>query len=310
MFDTMSPIESAIATNQHESVLRQQFGDRLYEELRWLLRTHHEQPDVRAGGVRRTKVFILPGIMGSTLHRRRAFFPDDHIWVDIDDIILGGLTKLKLNRQSNDIYASGAIEFSYLRMKARLNSYGYDADYLPYDWRLSIPDTGKELFLDLKRQGLSNVVLVGHSMGGLVARRIAQLDAENGSSLVSKVVTVGTPNYGSYSLVQVFQNDHALLLKIARADLFNTPSDLISKVLRAFPGLVEMMPHPDKRKVNFFDADVWKKLMTAPEKDVLQNAIRKVKSLADVDERFNQIIGVGLMTIQEATLDGGGGCDL
>lgn len=303
MSKTLSPIESAIASGQHQEVLRQQFGDQLYDELHGLLRSDRAQPMGFASSAKKTKVLILPGIMGSTLHRRRSFFPDDHIWIDIDDIILGGLTKLAINPASNDVYASGAIEFTYLRMKARLNSYGYDADYLPYDWRLSIPDTGKQLFLDLKRQGLSDIVLVGHSMGGLVARRIAQLDAESGSGLVKKVVTVGTPNYGSYSPVQVFQNDHALLMKVARADLFNTPSDLISKVLRAFPGLVEMMPHPDKRTVNFFDADVWKKSATAPEKDVLQKAIQKVRSLAEVDDRFSQIIGVGLSTIQNATLD-------
>jgi len=48
-------------------------------------------------------------------------------------------------------------------------------------------------------------------MGGWVARQIAALDTDE---FIKRVVTIGTPNFGSYSPVQVFRVASDMLNKI------------------------------------------------------------------------------------------------
>ncbi len=70
-----------------------------------------------------------------------------------------------------------------------------DLFIFPYDWRKPIADLGEDLNTFLIDKGLSNtkIDIVGHSMGGLVARAYAQ---KYGVSNINKIVTAGTPHQG------------------------------------------------------------------------------------------------------------------
>ncbi|HLL46168.1 MAG TPA: alpha/beta fold hydrolase, partial [Longimicrobiaceae bacterium] len=74
------------------------------------------------------------------------------------------------------------------------------ADYWRYTYPTfnSLDDAALDLATHLRNQfmGRSDVVLVGHSMGGLVARRAAQL-LNGGSVQIARVITLGTPHRGS-----------------------------------------------------------------------------------------------------------------
>ncbi|MEO1474462.1 MAG: alpha/beta fold hydrolase, partial [Pseudomonadota bacterium] len=152
---------------------------------------------------------------------------------------------------------------------------------------------------------LSDVTLIGHSMGGLIARAMAAEDVAR--SIISKVITIATPNWGSFSPVQVFTLQHGLLDKFARfVDFRHSAEDLVQNFFRHFDGLVGMLPSPQKRSSNFFDTATWPHGVPRPLKRTLVAAYNAQTALPPPDERFTQIIGVGEETIIDARPGGDG----
>ena len=121
---------------------------------------------------RKQRVYILPGILGSKLSRKLQQ-RRDLIWFDPTDIPIGGIAKLKYGDDATKIIASGVFQTTYLRMKLQLMLAGYDARYLPFDWRHPTDVIGRKLHKKIRKNGKKDVILVCHSMGGLVARQIA-----------------------------------------------------------------------------------------------------------------------------------------
>ncbi len=69
-----------------------------------------------------------------------------------------------------------------------------------YDWRKSVKDTAREYLVHwidraLKRSGSTKVILIAHSMGGLVARSYIQSSSYRHD--VERLITLGTPHRGS-----------------------------------------------------------------------------------------------------------------
>ena len=77
---------------------------------------------------------------------------------------------------------------------------GFDAVFHPYDWRrdnrLARPP---ELADRLLRERRQDVVIVGHSMGGLVARAAL---AHKGGERMGRVIQLAAPNKGVFVAVQ------------------------------------------------------------------------------------------------------------
>lgn len=240
-------IEAALRTGEQAGLLEDYFGPAHYAELRQLA----EEAAVRSvrGGVR---VLILPGIMGSTLGRRLKD-REDVIWVDVFDLIRGRLAELSLASGASDVTALGAMLFAYLGLKFRLRIAGHDADFHPYDWRLSLSALGRELAQRIGREGRP-VHLVAHSMGGLVAR--AALSGGPPRNL-KRIVQLGTPNFGSFSPIQAFRGAHSIVRKVAFLDLSHDREELARDVFGTFPGLHEMLPSPEKAGVDYFDLAAW-----------------------------------------------------
>ncbi len=83
---------------------------------------------------------------------------------------------------------------------------GYSAVYLHYNTGRHISTNGREFAEQLEQlvkqwpQPLEEIVIVGHSMGGLVSRSACRAAEEAGHSwlgLLSKLVTLGTPHHGA-----------------------------------------------------------------------------------------------------------------
>ncbi len=83
---------------------------------------------------------------------------------------------------------------------------GYSTAYLHYNTGRHISTNGREFAGQLEQLvqqwpvPLEEIVIVGHSMGGLVARSACQAGHEAGHSwpgLLSKLVTLGTPHHGA-----------------------------------------------------------------------------------------------------------------
>lgn len=113
-----------------------------------------------------------------------------------------------------------------------------------YDWRRSNLHSAAELsgFLqtalgrwrESRRDPGAKVVIVGHSMGGLIARRAVTDPAVAG--LVRQVVTVGTPFRGAAS---------ALLRLSGGLRVAGVPVPGLTEIARSLPSLHELLPRYD-----------------------------------------------------------------
>jgi len=269
-------------------MLEDYFGEAAYRELRELAL---EASAVRTRGGPR--VLILPGIMGSTLGIENRVGPfDDILWLDPLDIGLGNLTMLSLGERHR-IVPLGVVLFTYLRLKLRLQRAGYDADYFPFDWRLSLDELGATLAARLASEK-EGVKLVAHSMGGLVARAALKHPAGN---KVSQVIQLGTPNFGSFAPVQAIRGTSGTARALGALDAFHSVEELSQLVFRTFPGLCQMFPAPERfDAVDLYSARGWPKSGPGPDFDILKNVASVRARLADADSRFFLIAGVNRET--------------
>ncbi|KKR88234.1 MAG: Alpha/beta hydrolase fold protein, partial [Candidatus Wolfebacteria bacterium GW2011_GWB1_41_12] len=128
-----------------------------------------------------------------------------------------------------------------------INALGSDLLVYPYDWRRNIGDTANNLASFVDGQVPSGKVnLVGHSMGGLVARAYAQ----NHPDRVNKLVTVGSPYQGSVNVYRIWEGadfsdmpywmslSSRLLLRINRGNYANE----VAEVQALFPSIRNIWP--------------------------------------------------------------------
>lgn len=291
-------VEEALVSGERRDLLEAYFGEELYEELRTLT-TRARTARVRGG----PRVLVLPGIMGSKLGRDRTFF-DDVIWVDPIDIVAGNLEDLSLIDGHPDIEPLGVILLAYLKIKLRLNLAGFDADFHPFDWRRDIAVLGKQLADRIVREtssgsGNGALTLVAHSMGGLVSRAaVKHLEGRGEADRVSRLIMLGTPNYGSFSPVQAMSGHHSLVKKVAAIDLKNDEADLVNDVFNSFPGLHQMLPARQRYSgLDLYDPANWPPKGFGPRPDLLTKAPAVHDALAAGQPRFTLIAGVNQETV-------------
>lgn len=290
-------VEEALITGDYRDLLEDYFGEEYYEELR-ALATRARRMQVRGG----PRVLLLPGIMGSKLGTRGIIF-DDTIWIDPVDIIAGNLDQLIL-KKNDDIEAIGVLLTVYLKLKLKLRLAGFDADFYPFDWRRSIGDVGVELadFIrkETQRGGTTTpLYLVAHSMGGLVSRAALKVLSDSGdANRVCRLVMLGTPNYGSFSPVQVLAGYHSLVRKVAAMDLEHSEAELVNDIFSSFTGLYHMLPAPDRfTGMDLYQLGNWPPTGMGPRADLLQAAPSIHDHLAPNDDRFVLIAGVNQDTV-------------
>jgi hypothetical protein len=297
-------VEEALVTGEHRDLLEDYFGEDVYAEMRDLA-TRSRRARVRGG----PRVLLLPGIMGSKLGTEGVIF-DDTIWLDPLDIVAGKLDELTL-RDGDDIVALGVLLFSYLKLKLRLRIAGFDADFHPFDWRRNIADLGVELAERIVRETdrgdtPTPLYLVAHSMGGLVSRAALKvLDDSDGADRVTRLVMLGTPNYGSFSPVQALSGYHPLVGKVAALDLKHDEQALVNDVFGSFPGLYQMLPARDRfTGIDLYRLDNWPPTGMAPHADLLAAAPDIHAQLAPNDDRFVLIAGINQQTIVAVRREG------
>ena len=136
------------------------------------------------------QIIIIPGIMGTVLKQGNlTIWPGRSYHSDIYYRLIDG-TKIE----------EGSLEKHYYK---KLENYLKDiADTVtpfPYDWRQNNLDqiTLLENYLDEKAD---EIILVAHSMGGLIAKAFLNYFAANNPVVIEKVkklITLGTPWKGS-----------------------------------------------------------------------------------------------------------------
>ena len=291
-------VEEALITGAHRDLLEDYFGEDVYADLRDLaMRSRRAQ--VRGG----PRVLVLPGIMGSKIGKRRGVF-DDTIWIDPIEIIGGKLKRLSLDKHDPSIGAIGVVLSVYLMLKLRLRIAGFDAAFHPFDWRKDIAGLGQDLAERIRKETgggaqAKPIYLVAHSMGGLVSRAaIHNLAGASEADLVTRLIMLGTPNYGSFSPVQALSGYHSLVDKVAALDLKNSGEDLVKDVFSSFPGLCQMLPAPDRyTDFDLYKLDNWPPSGMSPRAQLLQSAPKIHQNMAPNDKRFTLIAGINRETV-------------
>ena len=281
-------IELLAAREIHPGLV-EYFGTALHAELARLARATR-----RRRGPAGRRVYVLPGIMGSQLgFIRGEGRPNDILWLDPIDIAFGRLTELGMHKDSK-VVALGAMNYSYLKMTLSLRKAGFDAVLLDYDWRHDISSLGKLLAARLNADGRDDVALIGHSMGGLVAR--AALTHAAGKR-VSQLIMLGTPNSGSLAAVQALRGTYSVVRKIAMLDLRHDAEYLARRVFATFPGLHELLPaNRSVSDLDLFDPASWPTSGPGPDAALLRAASGLEQRLAPADARFAMVVGCNRTT--------------
>ncbi len=248
----------------------------------------------RAAGMRGgPRLLILPGLMGSSIGLLRKNGSVDVTWFDPVEIAQGELVKLALPA-GHKYWAVGVLKFAYERLRLVLRLAGFDATFHPYDWRRDIRWNGRELADRLLREKRQDVVLVGHSMGGLVARGAL---AHKGGERIGRVVQLGTPNKGVFVAVQALRGTYPLVRRVAMLDLKHSADDLAREMLTTLPGLCGLLPAASLCKdFDPFDPGQWPE-GPRPDAALLEAARESIAALPPPDERFRLIAGFGQDTV-------------
>lgn len=221
----------------------------------------------KAGEAPRPVLFVLPGIMGSHLR-----VGDDRVWLDLDDLALGAMRKLAIERP--DVAPDALIARSYLDLIVHLET-SYEVRPFPYDWRRSLRGEGRRL-ADAVAAALAEseqpVFLLAHSMGGLLARAMIAQRPEIWQRLTARrgrLVMLGTPNRGSHVIPRVLAGRERVLRFLALIDLRHRRSRL-QRWIAAFPGLLELLPaaerereHEEADAHDYFSPATWAELRAA-----------------------------------------------
>ncbi len=238
--------------------LRELLGDGPYERL--VKRAKASRGGKRAAD--RPNVVVLPGVMGSELSVGEEG-SEWKLWVNYWWIYRGHLPVLKLSPSGTA--PAGGVAHEPISATGLLNEYYADIVFqlgescnvraFPYDWRLPLAKSAEALQRFITEHFTSGrATLVAHSMGGLVARALmAQSQVTNaGGGPVERLVMLGTPNYGSFEVPQIFagiqQSVKDLVRLTAGVGGFVSSSKKqamkaeLLHVLGTFPALYQMLP--------------------------------------------------------------------
>jgi hypothetical protein len=169
----------------------------------------------------KTSLVLLPGLMGSRLYYNgeRKWEPDasdllnpidsDWFWLHMKPYLMSnenGVPNYTLDatRASGDYGALDAYEdiYNYLDNASNFPKSEYRVKFFTYDWRLSSAANADSLANYLAND--NNVVLIAHSMGGLVASAYLAKGVAFRNK-VQKLITFGTPYLGAAKAICGFE---------------------------------------------------------------------------------------------------------
>lgn len=185
--------------------------------------------DITTASTKSKAIVIIPGILGSSLETTSG----THVWLDIFNYGKMALsetgTSVNSIRSANyDNYgANNTYKTLYDSLQSAFGSQ-FDIIFFDYDFRLS--NTTSATKLENELSGYSEVVLVAHSMGGLVAGKYLANKSSNRSK-TSAFISLGTPYVGAAKCIDVMETGEMLTYNFAgiNVDLFKGTIKEMSK---------------------------------------------------------------------------------
>ncbi|MGH2538048.1 MAG: alpha/beta fold hydrolase [Candidatus Promineifilaceae bacterium] len=222
----------------------------------------------------RTPLILLPGIGGSELHndsgeawpRAQELFDDDQDEFflvlrlaedgsspfdssdpDYTTMDVGGVLG---NRTIHDVFLGfdHTVDF-YATTFDKLEEAGYqinlDLFAFPYDWRKSVRQSADDLiaYIDLVRllTGAEQVDLMGHSLGGIVAR-VALADPDS-SGKVRRALTLGSPVLGAAKMLGILEYQTPCFVEAPVLGC-RSNSEVVQQTVTNFPSVYQILPGP------------------------------------------------------------------
>ncbi|MEF8698010.1 MAG: CHAT domain-containing protein [Candidatus Accumulibacter sp. UW20] len=211
------------------------------------LETSPEETRMRGEGAAVTSdlpvVVVLPGVMGSHLWVDRR----QRVWFDPLDIVRGDLARIAWEKPG--VEAEKLFDMFYGEISNFLAK-SHRVERFAYDWRQPLDVLAERFaeFLDrLLRETQQPIRLLAHSMGGLVVRAciykrrpvMDALMARDGARLVM----LGTPNQGAYSMVENLLGKGDTLRSLVRLDLHHDMQEVLA-IVSGFRGALQLLPKP------------------------------------------------------------------
>jgi pimeloyl-ACP methyl ester carboxylesterase len=245
-------------TAEEEEALRSHLGDERYRRMRGLA-LRRAATRGALGSEDRPNVVVIHGIMGGELTAFTRSGTGEQIWVHLPRLVAGRLRSLKLAEDglgdadlNVDVRPTGIMKRFYGELLLAL-SLAANVRAFWFDWRKDLAVAADALAAQITGWFGNDapVHLVAHSMGGLVARTFIKnhprrwatmWDGENGRR-GGRLVMLGTPNHGSFAVLQVITGLEATVRKLALLDFRHSTREL-QDILSSFVGLYQMLPSP------------------------------------------------------------------
>jgi hypothetical protein len=285
-------------------------------------------------------IVLLPGILGSALERggksvwdvsagaiSRALFSlggsVDELALSSDASTGDGVTATRLLSDAHIVpffwKIDGYAELSqFIQSKLGVTP-GEDFFEFPYDWRLDNRISAQRLasaalnWLEERRRRHSDarLVLIGHSMGGLVARYF--LEVLKGWRHTRMLITLGTPYRGSVKALAFLTN--GLRKNVGPLRLID-----LTRLVQSLPSVHQLLPiYPcvgeteetlqgleaiDRRKIG--DLDVERARAGIAFHREIEEAVEENRKQPDYGYRILPVVGTYQPTFQSALLTGDG----
>lgn len=238
------------ASAEEEKVLRIYLGTERFRRLRNLvLRREMARDEQRTS--QRINVVVIPGVLGSELTAVDSSQQQERIWLNPAGIVAGHLHRLRLNAhglaEANADYTvnvTGIMKRPYGELLLTLAEHYYVQAFW-YDWRKDFRLAAAQLqaHIDSWFPAGEPVHLVAHAAGGLVARAYIQQFPQRWSLGGSKLILIGTPNYGLYTAPQAITGHLGLVRWVDLLDVRHDRSDF-REIVKSFPSLYQLLPAP------------------------------------------------------------------
>lgn len=244
---------------QEEKALRAHLGDERYQRMHSMALKRKVTRGTTAA--RKGNVVVIHGIMGAELSVSSGG-PGDLTWVNAFRILRGWLDRLRLSDDGRSeanskftVTASGIMKRYYGEMLLALAQNWNVKDFY-FDWRkdLDLAADSLNAALGSSFDDKAPVHIIAHSMGGLVARTFIKKypdrwrtmsDQKGNGKAGGRLIMLGTPNQGSFSIPQVITGLEGLVRKLATVDIRHDRQELL-ETFNSFVGSYQMLPSPEE----------------------------------------------------------------
>lgn len=141
------------------------------------------------------QIIVIPGIMGSNLQysEYKIWPPNPGVWWRGANVLANKLGDIN----SKEVQSVGIFKLLYGELVNNLQMLGGKVDVFHYDWRQNNFKHIEQLNR-LIDHNADEVIIVAHSMGGIVSKLFLNSDIQDSKSTkVNKLITIGTPWNGS-----------------------------------------------------------------------------------------------------------------